>query len=255
MMNNLMLGLGLTTGKGGGVPWTPAVLGGALALWSSAVDTAYVDVVGDNISDLVGKSSTPTVSQADADKQPLLLQGGARFDGVNDLLATASAFPVTGTVARHVFAVFARRSSYTGPVVHWGNQTNGQAFGLTVNVSGSGLTGYVWGGTDLSFGTVTAAKQLAYFGNDGAGISYGSQNGALTPSSGAQTANTASAVLNIAARPTDTIAYVGLDFYEMVIVTGTLTISVRQQIEGYLAWNNGLQTSLPSGHPYKNARP
>jgi len=35
-----------------------------------------------------------------------------------------------------------------------------------------------------------------------------------------------------------------------VIISKNVSISQRQQIEGYLAWKWGLQTSLPSSHPY-----
>ena len=42
---------------------------------------------------------------------------------------------------------------------------------------------------------------------------------------------------------------------EMVMFSNNLTLSVRQQVEGYLAWKWGIQTNLPSYHPYKNAAP
>lgn len=42
---------------------------------------------------------------------------------------------------------------------------------------------------------------------------------------------------------------------EVLIVTGTVTTTLRQLIEGYLAWKWGLQASLPSGHPYLSAAP
>lgn len=43
--------------------------------------------------------------------------------------------------------------------------------------------------------------------------------------------------------------------YEIVVYNTTLTTLQRQQIEGYLAWKWGLQTSLPTNHPYYSARP
>jgi hypothetical protein len=41
---------------------------------------------------------------------------------------------------------------------------------------------------------------------------------------------------------------------EVIMVQNTDT-TTRQLIEGYLAWKWALQASLPSNHPYKNARP
>lgn len=47
----------------------------------------------------------------------------------------------------------------------------------------------------------------------------------------------------------------GAPIAEVVLVTGTVTTTLRQIIEGYLAWKWGLQGNLPSGHPYKSAAP
>lgn len=38
---------------------------------------------------------------------------------------------------------------------------------------------------------------------------------------------------------------------EVIYYTGTLTVSQRQQVEGYLAWKWGLVANLPANHPYK----
>ena len=40
--------------------------------------------------------------------------------------------------------------------------------------------------------------------------------------------------------------------HEMAMVS---VLSDRQKLEGYLAWHNGIQASLPIGHPYKDAAP
>lgn len=45
------------------------------------------------------------------------------------------------------------------------------------------------------------------------------------------------------------------DIGEIVIRTGVDTTETRQLMEGYLAWKWGLQTSLPSDHPYRNGAP
>lgn len=37
---------------------------------------------------------------------------------------------------------------------------------------------------------------------------------------------------------------------EVIVYLATLTTNQRQQVEGYLAWKWGLQTSLPTSHPY-----
>jgi hypothetical protein len=45
------------------------------------------------------------------------------------------------------------------------------------------------------------------------------------------------------------------DHAEYVYFNGTLSLSDRQKLEGYLAWNNNVQGSLPASHPYKAAAP
>jgi hypothetical protein len=42
---------------------------------------------------------------------------------------------------------------------------------------------------------------------------------------------------------------------EVVYYDRALTTAQRQQVEGYLAWKWGLQSKLPSNHPYKNGAP
>jgi hypothetical protein len=42
---------------------------------------------------------------------------------------------------------------------------------------------------------------------------------------------------------------------EILVYTGTVSNSDRQTMEGYLAWKWGLQTSLPTSHPYKLSPP
>jgi hypothetical protein len=42
---------------------------------------------------------------------------------------------------------------------------------------------------------------------------------------------------------------------EVIVYTGPTTTSQRQQVEGYLAWKWGLQSSLPSTHAYAKFSP
>jgi hypothetical protein len=55
----------------------------------------------------------------------------------------------------------------------------------------------------------------------------------------------------------DRIYHIGWcgDLAEVITFTTALTTTQRQQVEGYLAWKWGLQSTLPAGHPYKSAAP
>ena len=45
------------------------------------------------------------------------------------------------------------------------------------------------------------------------------------------------------------------DLAEVIIYSTALTVSQRQQVEGYLAWKWGLQATLPGSHPYASTIP
>lgn len=45
------------------------------------------------------------------------------------------------------------------------------------------------------------------------------------------------------------------DTAEAIVIRGALNTSDRQKLEGYLAWQWALASSLPSDHPYKSAAP
>lgn len=66
------------------------------------------------------------------------------------------------------------------------------------------------------------------------------------------TVGAATGVPTIGAQPG--YAYDG-DIAEIVLCNSFLTTAERQQVEGYLAWKWGLQTSLPVSHPYYYVAP
>lgn len=49
--------------------------------------------------------------------------------------------------------------------------------------------------------------------------------------------------------------YVTAKIPEVIVLSYEPTSGEREQIEGYLAWEWGVQALLPSGHPYRNAAP
>lgn len=48
--------------------------------------------------------------------------------------------------------------------------------------------------------------------------------------------------------------YANAKMYELVCYEGSDDTN-RQLLEGYMAWEHGIEGNLPTGHPYKNARP
>jgi len=54
---------------------------------------------------------------------------------------------------------------------------------------------------------------------------------------------------------TGEVDFQGFDLGEVIIINGTVTTATRQLLEGYLAWKWGLESSLPSTHPYRYGAP
>ena len=54
---------------------------------------------------------------------------------------------------------------------------------------------------------------------------------------------------------TPAVTYHSFNLFEMIAYKPALTTTQRQRVEGYLAWKWGLQTSLPSSHPYYKINP
>jgi hypothetical protein len=239
--------------------FTPSQLGGAVAYWLRPKNRSRLALLGENAM-WVGQQESVflDLAQTEAGMQPLIDGNEIIFDGVDDYLASVAVagstanIGITGTTERHAFVV-CRRISGVGPIFHWGAQSNGNAFGLTLD-SGVAAKGYVWGGTDLSFGTATTAKCLLYVRSDGTTL-YGAQDGNSTITTQANAANTTDGPLYVGARPTGITGYANAGLSELILVTGTLTTANRQKIEGFLAWEHGTVSRLAADHPYKTIRP
>ena len=61
--------------------------------------------------------------------------------------------------------------------------------------------------------------------------------------------------LVIGSYTTETFDLWSQNIAEVIAVRGDISTEDRQRIEGYLAWQWGLQANLPSGHPFKTAAP
>ena len=235
--------------------WVPTQLGSALEMWVDFNDLDSVVTLNGAITQAADKSGKGNhLIQPVGASQPQWSNNEAIFDGVASHLYTAGNFTISGTGARHVFVVMRRIGNSSGPLLQWGNQTNGAIFGITTLSATNGQRGYVWGGTDLNFGSIITTKQIVYYGNDGSGGSSGGQNGA-TPTTNSQTANTAAAPLYVALRSGGVPPLQNCAVSEIIIVSGAITAATRQTIEGYAAWHNGTQATLDAGHPNKNAAP
>jgi len=106
-------------------------------------------------------------------------------------------------------------------------------------------TGIITAGTTyLGTGTVSSSTNT-YVSVNGA-LTLTGPNGGASFSSGAMTA--------LGRENGSSFGFVGYA-KEIIFYNTVLSTLNRQKIEGYLAWKWGIQTSLPSGHPYYSSAP
>jgi len=235
--------------------WTPIQLGTNLTLWLDAANTNSVVLNGSNVSqwsDLSGQGNSVynSIASTQPTYQPTGLNGLPTINfttGGMSLLGVGN-FGVLGSAPRAAAAVF------YGGAVETGTPAAGESFGFT-DVPG----GYVWApylyassgdiyAYDPSFSTDTNI----FFGQYFNGILSGYFNGSFFGSNSIAP-NTIPDQIQIGTR-LDGFTQPG-EISEIIYVDTGLTLAQQQILEGYLAWKWGLQTNLPTSHPYRYAPP
>lgn len=109
--------------------------------------------------------------------------------------------------------------------------------------------------------TGTASWQLLSSEHDWTNqtVGFRQNGGALVSTATAQgsgaTSNTASTRVEMGGSTDSSSQYVAMDMAEIIALPYIPSTDDRQRIEGYLLWRGGLQSLLPSDHPYKNGPP
>jgi hypothetical protein len=241
---------------GGPRLWRPTELAGSLALWLDAEDSSTITLNGANVSQWADKSGNGrNATQATAAAQPAYTASGLNgkpvltFDGANDTLS------YNGT--------FLANTDYTVTAVHYRSNPKDHNWffgGSTQGVNQNFVMGYESPNTKFRWGQ---------FGNDvdtlGQTYVAGLPSTAIARQS--QTEGKSTFINGVAggvsANTQNLISYAGANigallggFFaggmaEIVMTTSALSTSDRQKLEGYLAWKWGLESNLPSNHPYK----
>jgi hypothetical protein len=125
---------------------------------------------------------------------------------------------------------------------------NGTNFALKYDVwavAGYAATSYTISPGQITLGSGTFSSQTATTYLNG-GVSVGGPTSTSPYPSGSSTRRVGSGAGG---------DYYNGTIYEIVYYNTVITTLERQQVEGYLAWKWGIQTSLPSNHPYLNIPP
>lgn len=246
--------------------WTPAAI--STGIWLDAADSSTITLNGNNVSQWSDKSGNGYhATQSTAAYQPTYVgstfsnsKPAIRFDGSNDRLSTS--YDYTGSDVT-LYVVVSRETG--GSLEQWVYCSYGGTNGTPANAA-------IWAKGELSqqWATYTNAFKLS-------GVALATDN---TPAILGLDSSINDAVMDMytngnrtAQHPSATRYngggrrnYVGAELDganrflsgrvgEIIQVESRLTTTVRQKLEGYLAWKWGLENSLPVGHPYKTAQP
>jgi hypothetical protein len=244
--------------------WSPSQL--TTAMWLDISDFTTITTVSGGVSEWRDKSGNlrhagqssvtlrPTITNNALNNLPLIV-----FDGVNDFMDIPTTILQTQSKPS-IFYVFVRNNA---------GSTDGYSPEITFNSTNNGDNGsfhYVKSnGTAASYPMYTAGGWGNY---DGAGsytngsaeiISFATltststysvyKNGTLEGSAAAGNALTTFTGFRLAQQQGSRTS--GISFGEIILVLNA-TSSNRESIEGYLAWKWGIQSKLPSNHPYKS---
>lgn len=242
--------------------WTPAALGSALAAWWDTSDAATITSSGGTISAITDKSGNGwTLSQATGANQPAYNAtgingfGAAGYDNTDKFLATSASLVVPQP--NTVVSLFQTGASLVTTALVWDGAitSSGSRQILFARRNDSADQPCLYAGTALVPLSASAlsinTNYLSAATLNGASSAH-SLNGATAITGNPGADGIASGFRWSGPLGTQFNGFIGFS----VIANRVLTTTERQKLEGYAAWQFGLnQVVLPPGHPYYSARP
>jgi len=239
---------GITVTTGGFTPKTVTTL----QLWLDAKDplnTGVSQSSGTVIStwyDKSGNSYNATASGSPAmnASNSIALNGSTQYYSVN----------YAGTHTTETAFVIVKFTNTTGEQdIISGNTNLTRQFVVYQNLLN--MYSYASGGLVTSTTVPASATQvlLEYTLNASTNLSIYNTGNLLTSVSGFTPVTEAS--IKIGVNGFANGGYLNGTISEVLIYNSVLSSTDRQKVEGYLAWKWGIQTSLPTNHPYYNASP
>jgi len=251
----------LNVARFGSIPLTPSNAGiTGLQLWLDGADSSTITLSGpSNVASWRDKSPNAFTVSSNASTPPIvnstLINGRniVTFPPSSSSLGVTMAVPNSGT--RSVFYVVRVSSSGSGLVAPINSPT---AYAIqsyfTPNATSTSFQAVDMNGIDstCAFTYTGGSTQDTVFMLGAVAQTAGTINGntqTLTRTAAANffTGSTGYTIGNSGTRT--------LEMAEFLLFNTNLNTTQRQQIEGYLAWKWGLQSSLPVSHPYYAAAP
>lgn len=240
------------------IPWTPAEI--TTALWLDASDGATITESGGKVSQWNDKSGNSRhATQGTLANRPttgLVTVNGLNaidFDGADDWLVTSGYIPAN-TSAGDLCAFIVANS--TGSADRALLSTRALANnGFTLRTNSTTQTAYFHAGaTPTLTRTISAGANIFQFVRDALSVRLG-ENGSIGSASSLSNYTVSGQNLTIGADSGAGFSRFDGPVCEVVLLESLPTDSVREKVEGYLAWKWGLEGRLPALHPYKSAPP
>ena len=236
------------------------------ALWLDAADSnSFTFSSGSNISQWRDKSpnnytgaanGTPTLTENIQNGLPVVTFNGSTqyfdFGNVNNIgtnqlnIFTVAKFNTTGNgtiIAKSLAGgglgrySLLRENSVLIPLIQGGSLVSAQGSGVSDTSTATRILGMVWDRTnDYIFINGTQSFITTFIDSTNLTNTYNLLIGAYNNTTGTT--------------PPTSGLYLNGYIMEIMVYLGTVTTAQRQNIEGYLALKWGLQSSLPSTHPY-----
>ncbi len=235
--------------------WTPLALGSTLVAWWDPA--TGVTQAGGSVSTWTDRVSGLVASQATAASQPTMTTLNSKprlaFNGSQSLAFSGATLP-QGTAVTGLFVAAscaATDSIFRSPFGYAADSHTARLFyanptAAFANAGGpDNSTGISWANNEFFAEAIIDVSSIVTVLLDG--TQYVNTALAQVPPGGSQAGG-------IGVWPSYGSAWVGT--VAQILVTGTLTLSQRQKIEGWESWADGKAGSnLPASHPYKVRAP
>lgn len=230
----------------------------ALNLWLDANDpyntgtTPATSTMISTIFDKSGRSRNATAGTSLIETNSLNSNATIRFTGTSYYNITYASFPTSYSI----FTIY-RTTSNTGSWQRLMNSSNDQYLFIGTGSDSSNVATFVGNGT---WNDTTANTPAISILNNFRLLSLTNNGTTLSPFVDGSNQNTKTGTTATFSNFTlgrvlpSTHQFYG-NMAEMVIYTETLPTYYRQQVEGYLASKWGLQSNLPTTHPYRVSTP
>jgi len=245
-------GIVLTAGPTLAAPWTPSDI--TTELWLDAADADTIHDTAGAVSQWDDKSGNGNnVTQGTVSKQPIISGSTMTFTAAQAMATVGTDISDIVGPTLNKCAVFSVMKFTSGLIFLQLETSSVNRLGF----EGSNRWDFPRDGVGTLSGWSTALSSIKMdilaATADGAtqevfldGTSVASKANALTMTDAARN-------LGVGANAGGSYG-ADVDFQEIIFVD-SVTVEVRQKLEGYLAWKWGLEDNLPTLHPYKSAAP